>query len=162
MASLICSTGGTHVDAPFHFAKDGITVDRIPLQSLIAFCHVIDISTKCEAAINPSTGGCDYTLQPEDIIDHESEYGAISDGNIVLIRTGWHKNYGKGAKAYLGFDESVDGKYDTATSSLSFPGIGSAAARLLVEKKVVAVGLDTGNADIHTQNDGEFGIYMNV
>jgi len=136
--------GGTHVDAPFHFAKDGITVDQIPLKSLIAFCHVIDITSKCDRDTNSSTGGCDYTLQPEDIIQHESEYGAISDGNIVLVRTGWHKNYTKGAKAYLGFDEAVEGKYDTSTSSLSFPGIGAAAARLLVEKKVAAVGLDTG------------------
>lgn len=142
-------SGGTHVDAPFHFAKDGITVDRIPLQSLIAFCHVIDISAKCDAVTNTTTGGCDYCLQPEDIQEHESEFGPISEGNIVLIRTGWHKNYSRGPKAYLGFDERVDGKYDTSTSSLSFPGIGPAAARVLVGKKVAAVGLDTGITSHH-------------
>lgn len=83
-------------------------------------------------------------MQPEDVYQHESEFGAISEGNIVLIRTGWHRNYSKGAKAYLGFDESVDGAYDSSTSSLSFPGIGPAAARVLIDRKAAAVGLDTG------------------
>jgi len=38
--------GGTHVDAPIHFAKDGITVDQIPLERLIGQVALIDVSEK--------------------------------------------------------------------------------------------------------------------
>jgi kynurenine formamidase len=36
--------GGTHIDAPIHFARGGLTVDRIPLDSLIARAVVIDVT----------------------------------------------------------------------------------------------------------------------
>ncbi len=34
---------GTHIDAPAHFLRDGATVDRIALETLIGRCWVIDI-----------------------------------------------------------------------------------------------------------------------
>ncbi len=34
---------GTHIDAPAHFLKDGLTVDAIPLGSLIGRCRVLDL-----------------------------------------------------------------------------------------------------------------------
>ncbi|HUH78550.1 MAG TPA: cyclase family protein [Methanoregula sp.] len=40
----ISSHSGTHIDAPSHFLKGGITVDEIPLQNLIGKCTVIDLS----------------------------------------------------------------------------------------------------------------------
>jgi kynurenine formamidase len=130
--------GGTHVDAPFHFAKDGITVDLIPLQDLIAPCAVLDISAKCAAA------GGEYALTAEDIEQHEREHGQIEERSILLVRTGWAQHWRQGAKAYVGFDENTDGPYDSATSNLRFPGIGVDAAHLLISRKVAAVGLDTG------------------
>ena len=39
--------GGTHVDAPYHFAKHGKTVEQLRLQDLIAPCYVIDVRAKC-------------------------------------------------------------------------------------------------------------------
>jgi kynurenine formamidase len=130
--------GGTHVDAPFHFAKDGKTVDLISLCDLIAPSRVIDISQKC------SDHGPDYTLTVNDIEAHEELHGRIEQGCIVLVRTGWSRRWKEGAKSYLGFDEATEGPYDDK-SQLSFPGIGVDAAHLLVERKVAAVGLDTGN-----------------
>lgn len=38
----------------------------------------------------------------------------------------------------------MQGPYNSSTSILSFPGIGPAAAQLLVQRKVAGVGLDTG------------------
>ena len=105
---------------------------------MIAYCHVIDISSKC-------TNNSDYQLSPDDITAHETEYGCLGPGNIVLIKTGWHTKYTQGAKSYLGFDIAIDGPYDCSTSNLSFPGIGVEAAQLLVHRKIVAVGLDTGS-----------------
>lgn len=128
---------GTHVDAPYHFNQKGITVDLLPLDTLMSDVFVIDIVAKCE---DPN-----YILTSQDIIDFESFHGVLPKGTIVLIRTGWSRFYAQGAKAYLGFDSSIDGPYDVNSSTLSFPGIGVEAANLLVERKVAAVGLDTGN-----------------
>jgi len=133
--------GGTHVDAPYHFKSDGITVDLIPFRKLIGKLRIIDIHEKCNSEL-PEEGG-DYCLLVEDILHYEEIYGKLEPDDIVLIRTGWHQYYQGGAKAYLGFDEAIDGKYNE-TSRLRFPGIGADAATCLVERGVAAVGLDTG------------------
>ncbi|MBQ3008432.1 MAG: cyclase family protein, partial [Oscillospiraceae bacterium] len=39
-AFSMCAHNGTHIDAPFHFLKDGITVDALPLESLVGKCYV--------------------------------------------------------------------------------------------------------------------------
>ncbi len=36
--------GGTHLDAPIHFAKNKLTVDQIPLSSLTGIAVKIDVS----------------------------------------------------------------------------------------------------------------------
>lgn len=130
---------GTHVDAPFHFAAHGATVDLIPLRNLVSKCRVIDVSAKCSI----ETSG-NYAVTHDDICEHESIYGPIEPASTVLIRTGWSQHYASGAKVYLGYDESEQGPYSVETSSLHFPGIGEDAAHILVARKVVAVGLDTG------------------
>lgn len=131
--------GGTHVDAPFHFASDGITVDLIPIANLIAPCAVIDISSKCTIDNHPS-----YELSVEDILQHERDHGVIAENSIVLVRTGWANNWKDGPRMYLGFDEAVDGPYNCETSKLSFPGLSADAAQWFVQRQVSAVGLDTG------------------
>jgi arylformamidase len=35
---------GTHIDAPMHFVRDGVSIDRVPLEALIGPARVIDIS----------------------------------------------------------------------------------------------------------------------
>jgi kynurenine formamidase len=128
---------GTHVDAPYHFKKDGITVERIPLEQLIRNCKVIDIEISC-------SNERDYLLQTHDITTYENRYGQLEENDIVLIRTGWSRNYLNGAKSYLGYDKTIDGPFDPARFPLSFPGIGKEAAELLVSRKIAAVGIDTG------------------
>jgi len=110
--------GGTHVDAPYHFSSVGQTVDLIPLTSLMGCFRVIDISLKC---MTGASGG-DYVLSPADIVDHEHDFGPIGPSTILLIRTGWSQFYSEGVKAYLGYNEEVDGAYDPLTSKLCFPG----------------------------------------
>ncbi len=36
----MCAHNGTHVDAPYHFYRDGKTVDQLPLEKLIGKCFV--------------------------------------------------------------------------------------------------------------------------
>ena len=40
----MCAHNGTHVDAPFHFIKDGKTVDAIALESFVGMAYVAEHS----------------------------------------------------------------------------------------------------------------------
>ncbi|MDD1675833.1 MAG: cyclase family protein [Methanomicrobiales archaeon] len=48
----LSSHHGTHIDAPLHFLPGGLTVDSIPLQSLIGPCLVLD-RTQAETIMGP-------------------------------------------------------------------------------------------------------------
>jgi len=125
--------GGTHLDAPIHFAPGVRAVADIPLAQLIGPARVIDIRQQCAA--DP-----DYLLAPEDIRAHEARHGPIEPGAVVLVLTGFGAFY-PDARRYLGSD--VRG----IATGLHFPGIGEAAARLLVERRIDLVGLDTASLD---------------
>lgn len=125
--------GGTHLDAPSHFAEGGRATADVPLAQLVGPARVIDIRRRCE--VDP-----DYLLHPRDIQRHEALYGRIEPGSIVLIRTGWSRFY-PDTKRYLGSDARGSAR------ALSFPGIGAAAARRLVARGVDLVGIDTASLD---------------
>ena len=38
----MCAHNGTHIDAPFHFIKDGKTVDKICLEALVGMAYVVE------------------------------------------------------------------------------------------------------------------------
>jgi putative cyclase len=76
--------GGTHIDAPIHFAEGGLSVDRIPPERLVGPAVVLDVSAK-------AAKDSDYRVTAEDIEGEERARGAIPRGGIVLLRTGWAK-----------------------------------------------------------------------
>src|ERR1043166_707111 len=78
--------GGTHLDAPIHFAEHGNTADAIPLAQLVAPAVVIDVADKAAA-------NADYRLTADDVRAWESRNRTIAPGTIVLLRTGWGKRY---------------------------------------------------------------------
>jgi kynurenine formamidase len=126
--------GGTHLDAPIHFAEGKRTADQIPVEQLIAPAVVMDVSAK--AAADP-----DYRLTLEDVRAWEAKHGPVVQGVIVLLRTGWGKRW-PDRKRYLGDDKPGD------VSNLHFPSYGGEAARYLVEqRKVGALGVDTASID---------------
>jgi kynurenine formamidase len=126
--------GGTHLDAPIHFAEQGHALDQIPVANLVGAAAVIDISAAC--ARNQ-----DYQLSPQDIKDWEGQNGRLPDHAILLVRTGWAQFWGD-KKKYLGSDTPGD------TAHLHFPGISREAAELLTkERRIDAVGLDTASLD---------------
>ena len=132
--------GGTHLDAPIHFAEGKRTTDQVPLEQLIGSAVVIDITAK--AAANR-----DYRLTVDDVAAFEKRYGRIAAGTIVLLRTGWSRHW-PDVKAYLGDDTPGD------ASKLSFPIYGPDAARLLVEDRRAGVlGIDTASIDIGRSTD---------
>ena len=128
--------GGTHMDAPIHFAKDGKTIDEISLDQLIRPAVIIDVSK--EALKNR-----DYQITIRDFTNWESSYGKIPDKTIVLLHTGYGRYWPDRLK-YLGTDKT--GK--EALSDLHFPGLHPDAANWLVRnRKINAIGLDTQSID---------------
>lgn len=128
--------GGTHIDAPIHFAKDGKTVDQISLDKLIGKAVVIDVSEKTLAEK-------DYLVSIKDITNWESMFGKISEDAIVLLYTGQSK-YWTDVKKYLGTDkQGLEG-----VNELHFPGLDPEACGWLVDnRKIKAIGIDTASID---------------
>ncbi len=60
--------GGTHLDAPIHFAENKLTVDQLPLSSLTGNAVVIDVSRQ-------ALGNRDYQVKIEDIEAWEPSTG---------------------------------------------------------------------------------------
>jgi len=121
---------GTHLDAPLHFARDGRAVDALPLSSLIGPVRVIDVSEACAA-------DRDYAVRVEDVTAHEAAEGRIASGSAVLVRTGWSRHWHDELR-YLGGED---------VASLHFPGLDLEAARLLADRGVALVGIDTASID---------------
>ena len=128
--------GGTHIDAPVHFAKGKLSVDRIPLDSLIAPAIVIDVT-------DASARDADYQITAEDLQNFESQHGPIPSGTIVLLKTGFASRW-PDAQRYLGTAE----RGEAAVARLHFPGLHPSAAEWLVSNRSVkAVGIDTASID---------------
>ena len=122
-ANTFCTPehGGTHLDAPIHFARSGETADRVPLERLIGPVVVIDVSDKAAA-------DRDYRVTAADVLAFEAQHGRIAPGTRVLVRTDWSRQW-PNATAYLG--------HATDAAKLHFPAYGADAARLLVEERQV-------------------------
>ena len=128
--------GGTHIDAPVHFAEGKKTVDQLPLEQLIAPAVKVDVSAKALA-------NRDYLVTTEDLQAWEAANGRIPDGSILLLQTGYGK-FWPDKKNYLGTDRTGQ----EAVAELHFPGLDPAAADWLVKnRKINAIGLDTASID---------------
>jgi kynurenine formamidase len=128
--------GGTHIDAPVHFAKGRNSVDEIPLSQLIGPAIVVDVTEH----VNKNR---DYQVSAEDFKNWERRNGRIANGAIVLLRTGFGKFY-PDRERYLGTDQ----RGEKAVANLHFPGLHPDAARwLTTNRKVKAIGLDTPSID---------------
>jgi kynurenine formamidase len=126
--------GGTHLDAPIHFAEGGRTADQIPLEQLIGPAVVVDVSDR----VSP-----DYLIGVDDLEEWEAQHGPIPDGAILLLRTSWDRFYGDRTQ-YLGTDATGP----DAVPLLHFPGLDPVAARWLVaERRIDAIGIDTPSID---------------
>ena len=128
--------GGTHLDAPVHFAEGAHSVDQIQVDRLIGRAVVIDVTAKAQA-------DADYLVSVADIEAFEKAHGRIPDDTIVLLRTGYSSRWPDAAR-YLGTAE----RGADAVAKLHFPGLDPEAARFLVEqRRVRATGIDTASID---------------
>ena len=128
--------GGTHLDAPVHFAEGHSTVDAIPLERLVGPGVRVDVSAACAA-------DRDHAVSIADLEAFERAHGRIPDAAIVLLYTGWEAHWPDRGR-YLG--TALRGP--AAVAELHFPGLDAEAARWLAEERHVrAVGLDTASID---------------
>ena len=134
--------GGTHIDAPVHFAEGKNTVDQITLDQLTGPGVLIDVREKVADYI-------DYQISVEDFENWEWKNGNIPEGSILLLRTGWGKFWPDKSR-YLGTDRTGP----SAVALLHFPGLSSSAAQWLVENRnIKAVGIDTPSIDYGRSGD---------
>ncbi|CAL8102903.1 unnamed protein product [Orchesella dallaii] len=155
----------THIDAPYHFNKEGRKLHEVPLEDLIDVPGVmIDIYDKVHKFKNGKLNVIEnYALTRDDILEWEDKNGKIPQGAVVLLRTGWESRWGD-LKQYLG-DKDLetstvapnneagdDDKTIPLEVNLNFPAFdASSATYLAVERQVLgvgvdAIGIDTGNA----------------
>jgi len=127
--------GGTHIDAPIHFAEGALTVDALPVEQLIGPGVVIDVTRQ-------SAENVDYLVTAQDIEAHEQKHGRIPEGAIVLIKTGRAVLYSDREK-YMGTAE----RGAEAVPKLHFPGLSKQGAELLVKRGIGAVAIDTPSID---------------
>jgi kynurenine formamidase len=139
--------GGTHLDAPMHFAEGRLSNDEIPLSGLMGPAVIVDVTDHATP---------DYLVSVPDLERWESAHGEIPDGAVLLLRTGWGQLWND-RTAYLG--TSAIGP--EAVPELHFPGLDPAAAQWLVDNRgIVAIGIDTPSIDRGQSTD--FGSHITL
>ena len=116
---FLSSHTGTHLDAPYHFAKNGLKIHQIPLARLIVEAILIKLKKTSNDAITKS-----------DITSFEKENWNIPDCSSIIFFTSWQKNLKKD-------------NYFTEN-----PGLDISAAKYLVSKKINLVGIDSPSVDL--------------
>ncbi|MGH9788671.1 MAG: cyclase family protein [Candidatus Acidiferrales bacterium] len=121
---------GTHLDAPIHFPPGTTTVDQISADRLFGPAVVLDVRAQAER-------NADYRVRRDDIYAWEQRHGRIPAGAIVLARTGWAARWPDAAR-YRNLDSN---------NVMHFPGFSVEAVRLLIERGVAGLGIDTLSVD---------------
>lgn len=122
---------GTHVDAPAHFIgpekpEAHVTVDQVQPDALIGRGARLDCRQFREGQSVPAAF----------IENWEASRGAIEKGDIVLFNFGWDSRW------------ALRPHYGPYVND--WPAVGMDAARLLIEKGVAAIGVDTLSPDSHS------------
>lgn len=121
---FLSSHSGTHMDAPFHFVKDGLKIHQIDTNRFVR-----------DAVILKLKKGPNQSITKKDIIQFEKKFGKIPNDATIIIATGWYKNLTK--KTY--FEKN--------------PGLSSSAADYLSSKKINLVGIDSPSIDVGSNKE---------
>jgi len=116
---FLSSHTGTHLDAPFHFVKNGMKINQIPLNRLIGKAVLIKLEKTKNSKISKS-----------DITSFEKKNEKIMNNSSIFFYTGWQKNLKKN-------------NYFTEN-----PGLDTSAAKYLASKNINLVGIDSPSIDL--------------
>ena len=116
---FLSSHTGTHIDAPYHFLKNGQKIHQIVTRRLVT-----------EAVLIKIRKGANQSITKTDIQKFEKKHGKIDDGSTVIFYTGWQKNLKN--ESYF----------------LKNPGLAVSAAKYLALKKINLVGIDSPSIDL--------------
>lgn len=110
---------GTHMDAPFHFLKNGAKIHEIEPSRFMRNAILIKLKK-----------GPNQSITKTDIIIFEKEFGKIGLNSTIVFFTNWQKNLKKDF-------------YFTKN-----PGLALTAAKYLAKKKLNLVGIDSPSIDL--------------
>ena len=116
---FLSSHTGIHMDAPYHFAKNGVKIHQIPIER---FC-----SNSILVKINK---GRDQAITKNDLISFEKKNGKIPKKASITFFTDWQKNLNE------------DFYFN------SNPGLSKSAAKYLASKNINLVGIDSPSIDL--------------
>lgn len=116
---FLSSHTGTHLDAPYHFVKNGVKIHQISIKRLIGNAILAKIPKEKNKAITKN-----------DIISFEKRNGKISINSSIVFFTNWQKNLNRDFYFH------------------SNPGLSESAAKYLVSKKINLVGIDSPSIDL--------------
>jgi kynurenine formamidase len=114
---------GTHMDSPAHAIPNGITIDNLDINNLVTGCVVIDVSKIADE---------NYKIMPEVVEEFEKRNGEIPSNSFVIFYTGWDKNWEDKKKYH---------------NNHNFPSVDENTAKLLIERNIAGLGIDTLSAD---------------
>ncbi len=121
---FMSSHSGTHMDAPFHFVKNGSKIHQIRVNRLVRDAQLIKIRK-----------GANQSITKKDIIQFEKKHGRITNDATIIFDTGWYKNLEK--RFY--FEKN--------------PGLSPSAAYYLSSKKINLVGIDSPSIDVGSDKE---------
>jgi arylformamidase len=107
---------GTHVDPPYHFVPDGITIDQFPLERLMGLAVKIDLRGRAKA---------NTPVTVNDIRTAPGYPAKGLTGRIVILHSGWNEKM-----------------FHEPTYYTSNPYLAVETAKWLVAQKIQALGLD--------------------
>ncbi|MBI3264788.1 MAG: cyclase family protein [Acidobacteria bacterium] len=120
---------GTHLDAPAHFSATGWTTEKIPVERLLRPAVCLNVAAQAEHDEN-------YRVTVQDVQTWEREHGTIPGDSLVLVATGWDARWAQ-PRRYMNERNGVK----------HFPGLSVAAAKLLVERGVAGIAIDSPSVD---------------
>ena len=118
---FLSSHSGTHMDAPYHFIKNGKKIHEIPASRFANDAILIKVQKKANQSISKN-----------DITKFEKKHGKIPKNATIIFLTGWQKHLQ--SKDY--FKKN--------------PGLSVSAAKYLASKKINLVGIDSPSIDLGT------------
>jgi arylformamidase len=140
--AMSCHTG-THVDAPFHFAVTGATVDRIPLQACVGPCVVVPLDRLAEAAgaervLLRANGGVPTVPEVEALPGLRllgTDAPSVDRDDAVALEV-HHALWHRGAVILEGLDLDAvpDGAYELIALPLRLAGMDGAPVRALLRE----------------------------